>query len=209
MALEDILKRIQENAHKEAEGIRKEAGEEAEAILEEARKEAVSVREKLLEEGKVSSRQERRRILTIANLEARKEILGRKQNLIEEAFQKASQRLKALSDAEYQATVKKMLLKAVESGEEEVIISSRDEKRITPSFLKEVNKELAEKGKLGKLRLSSERRKFIGGFVLRSSRKEIKCTFDSLIKEKRDELEGEISRILFKTRQGQIGTSPC
>ena len=197
MALEDILKRIREDAHKEAEGIRKEARTRAEAIVQESKKEAASVREKLLEEGKTSSLQERRRILTIANLESRKEILRRKQNLIEEAFQKASNHLKHLSDKQYQVTVKKMLLKAVESGREEVIISPRDEKRITPSFLEEVNKGLAEKGRPGKLRLSPERREFIGGFVLRSSRKEIKCTFDSLFKEKKDELEGEIARILF------------
>ncbi|MCD5390904.1 V-type ATP synthase subunit E [candidate division NPL-UPA2 bacterium] len=197
MALEDILKRIREDAHKEAEKIGKEAETRAEAILEETKKEAVSIREKLLEEGEASSQQERRRILTIANLESRKEILGRKQNLIESAFQKASNHLLHLSDAEYQAIVKKMLLGAVESGQEEVIISSGDEKRITPSFLEEVNKELAEKGRPGKLRLSPERRQFMGGFILRSSRKEIKCTFDSLLKESKDELEGEISRILF------------
>lgn len=198
MALEDILKRIRENARKEAGRIKKEAETRAEAVAEEAKKEAASIREKLLEEGKASSRQERRRILTIANLESRKEILRRKQNLIEEAFQKASNHLKHLSDEQYQATVKKMLLGAVESGEEEVVISSRDEKRITPSFLKEVNKGLSGKGKPGKLRLSPQRRQFIGGFILRSSRKEIKCTFDSLLKESKDELEGEIARILLK-----------
>ena len=198
MALEDILKRIRENARKEAGRIKKEAETRAGAVAEEAKKEAASIREKLLEEGKASSGQERRRILTIANLESRKEILGRKQNLIEEAFQKASNHLKHLADEQYQATVKKMLLGAVESGEEEVIISSRDEKRITPSFLKEVNKGLSGKGKPGKLRLSPQRRQFIGGFILRSSRKEIKCTFDSLLKESKDELEGEIARILFE-----------
>lgn len=201
MALEDILKKIRENAQKEAKRIRKETEQRAEAILEEARKEAASIKGKLLEKGKVSSRQERRRILTMANLESRKEILKVKQNLIESAFQRASQRLKALSAKEYQATIKKMLLRAVESGQEEMLISSLDKKVITSSFLEGVNKELAKKGKMGRLRLSPERREFEGGFVLRLSRKEINCTFHSLFQERKDELEGEIAQIIFETTE--------
>ena len=198
MALEDILKRIREDAHKEAEKVRKEAKARAEAILEESKNEASSIRESLIKEGKASSLKERRRILTLSNLESRKEILKKKQSFIEEAFQMALQHLENLSNGQYCSTIKKMLLQTVESGEEEVIISPRDEKRMTPSFLEEVNEGLAENGKSGKLRLSPERREFSGGFILRSGRKEIKCTFTSIFKVKREELEGEVASILFR-----------
>ncbi len=196
MAFEDILKRIREDGHKEAERIRKEAEGEAEKILEEVRREVGSVKEKTLHDAQVSLQDEKRRILTMASLEARKKVLEKKQDLIEESFQKALNHLGHLSDEEYQEAVKKLLLRTVESGEEEVIISP-GEKRLTSALLDEVNEELHSKGRPGKLKLSSERRGFQGGFILKAGRKEINNTFDSLFKEKREELEAEVAGILF------------
>ncbi len=198
MAFEDILKRIREDGRKEAERVEKEAEKEAENILEEAKKEALSVKERILRDAQDSIRDEKKWILTMANLEARKKVLAKKQDLIEEVFREALNHLGHLSDKEYQETIKKMLLATVESGEEEVIISS-GEKRITPEVLKKVNKELSAKGGPGKLKFSSERREFQGGFILKAGRKEINSTFDSLFQERREELEAEVAGILFQT----------
>ncbi len=203
MAFEDILKRIREDAHKESGQVRKEAEEEAGRILEEAQKEAVSVKEKILRDAQVSLRDEKRRILVIAGLEARKKVLEKKQDLIEETFLKALNHLRHLSDEEYLQAVKKMLLETVESGEEEVIVSP-GEKRITSAFLNEVNEELDAKGRQGKLKLSPERREFKGGFVLREGRKEVNNTFDSLFKERREDLETEVAGILFQTADHRL-----
>ncbi|NOX97770.1 MAG: hypothetical protein GXO98_06920 [Nitrospirae bacterium] len=196
MAFEDILKRIKEDGGKEAEQIKKEAEGEAEKILQEAGKEAVSLKEKILHAARDSIRDERKRILTMANLEVRKKLLERKQNLIEEAFRKASNHLEHLPEEEYRKAIKKMLLETVESGEEEVIISP-EEKLINSAFLEEVNEELSSKGRPGKLKLSSERREFQGGFILKAGRIEINNTFTSLFQEKREELESEVAGILF------------
>lgn len=196
MALEDILKRIREDGCKEAGRIREEAEEEAKRILEETKKESGSVKEKILHDAQTSIRDEKRRILTMANLEARKKVLGKKQDLIEQTFRKALNYLGHLSDEEYRKAVKKLLLRTVESGEEEVIISP-GEKRLTPALLNEVNGELSSKGKQGRLKLSSGRREFQGGFVLKAGRKEVNNTFAALFKERREELEAEVAEILF------------
>ena len=196
MAFEDILKRIRGDARKEAERIRKEAEGEAERILEKAGKEVGSAKKKMLHDAQISLQDEKRRILTMANLEARKKVLEKKQDLIEEAFRKALNYLRHLSDEEYQVAIKQLLLRAIESGEEEVIISPR-EKRLTLAFLKEVNEELSSKERPGKLKLSSERREFQGGFILKAGRTEINNTFNSLFRERREELEAEVAGILF------------
>jgi V/A-type H+-transporting ATPase subunit E len=196
MAFEDILKRIREDGGKESGRIRKEAAGEAEKILREAKKEAVSLKERMLHTARASIRDEKKRILTMANLEVRKKLLERKQVLIEEAFRKASNHLGHLPEEEYRRTMKKMLLETVESGEEEVIIAP-EEKLINPAFLNAVNEELSSTGRPGKLKLSSERREGKGGFVLRAGRKEVNNTFDSLFKEKREDLESEVAGILF------------
>lgn len=196
MAFEDILKKIREDGRKEVERIKKEAEGEAEKIIKETGREVGSVKEKILHDAQASLREEKKRILTMANLEARKKVLEKKQDLIEESFQEASSHLRHLSDKAYQGTVKKMLLRAVESGEEEVIISPEEE-HITSALLDKVNEELHSKGQLGKLKLSSERRGFQGGFILKADRKEINNTFDSLFQERREELEAEVAEILF------------
>ena len=196
MALEDILKRIREDARQESRRIRKEAEEEVKIILGEAKKETGSIREKILSDARASIEDEKRRILTIANLEARKKVLEKKQDLLEEAFQKALNHLRHLADEEYRETVKKMLLEATESGKEEVIVSP-GEKRITPALLNEVNEELRSKGRQGELKISPERKDFQGGFILKAGRKEVNNTFDSLFKERREELETEVAGILF------------
>ncbi len=196
MAFEDILKRIREDGYKKAERIKKEAEEEAEKILRDARKEAISLKEKMLRLAQASTRDEKKRILIMANLEVRKKVLERKQALIEEAFRKALNHLGHLPEEEYRQAMKKMFLETVESGEEEVIISP-EEKLIDSAFLNTVNEELNSKGRPGRLQLSSERRECKGGFVLRAGRKEVNNTFDSLFKEKREDLESEVAGILF------------
>lgn len=196
MALEDILRRIKEDACREAARIRKDAEEEAEKVLGEAKKETGSIREKILGDARASIQDEKKRILTMANLEARKKVLEKKQDLLEEAFQKALNHLGHLADEEYRETVKKMLLKATESGKEEVIVSP-GEKRITPALLNEVNEELRSQGRPGELKISPERKDFQGGFILKAGRKEVNNTFDSLFKERREELETEVAGILF------------
>lgn len=198
MAFEDILKRIRDDGDKESGRIKKEAEEEAKRVLREAKKEAVSLKERMLQSARNSIRDEKKRILTMANLEVRKKLLERKQILIEEAFRKASSHLGHLPDEEYRKAMKKMLLETVESGEEEVIISP-EEKLINPAFLNAVSAELSSKGRPGRLKLSSERRECKGGFVLRAGRKEVNNTFDSLFRENREDLESEVAGILFQT----------
>lgn len=197
MALEDILKKIKEDSRKEVERIKKEAGEEAERVFEEAGGKIDSIKEKIRHDAQISLQDEKKRILTMANLEARKKVLEKKQDLVEEAFQKALNYLKHLSDKEYKRTIKELLLRTAESGEEEIVISL-EEKRLTSVLLNEVNETLSSKGKLGKLKLSPERRKFQGGFILKAGRKEINNTFNSFFQEKREELEAEVAGILFQ-----------
>lgn len=197
MAFEDILKKIREDSRKEVERIKKEAGEKAERVLEEVGGKTDSIKKNIRHDAQVSLQDEKKRILTMANLEARKKVLEKKQDLVEEAFQKALDHLKHLSDKEYQRAVKELLLRAAESGEEEVIISP-EEKRLTSALLNEVNEELRSKGGPGKLKFSSEKREFQGGFILKAGRKEFNSTFNSLFQEKREELEAEVAGILFQ-----------
>jgi V/A-type H+-transporting ATPase subunit E len=203
MAIEDISRKIRGDAEAKASEIIRNAKSEKENILKKAKEEAVKLEEKLLKEGKDAIAQERKREITMANLEARKEILVLKQKLIEEAFKKALNDLRSLPAEKYRSVIKKTLISAVVSGEEEIIVSVVDKEKLTPEFIVEVNEALKKNGKKGNLVLSPEKRNIQGGFILKDGRKETNLSFDSLIEEKRDELEESLISIIFDKKEAR------
>jgi len=76
----------------------------------------------------------------------------------------------------------------------DTIIVGEGERRIDQKLLDDVSREL---GKPGGLRLSSERRRIDGGFILRSGRTETNCALDTILRDARERLETEVAGILF------------
>jgi V/A-type H+-transporting ATPase subunit E len=211
MPLEKIIERISEEFSLEVDKIRKETQDRVNEILKEAQGKANSVKERILKSASFDAKRKREHILTMANLEARRMVLEEKERLIEEAYRKALAKLKRLGKKPYQELIKKMLLKIAKSEpgrrpslrlrrasgskrrvsgpEGEVILSKEDRKRITPSFIKSINKDL---------KISKEDREISGGFILKREKIEINNSFESLFRSKREELELRLVKILFK-----------
>ncbi len=188
MSLEKIIERIDEEFSLEIDKIRKEAQDRGKAILKEARGKAASIKEENLKATSFEAQRRRDRILTTTNLEARKIVLEEKERLMEEAYKKALAKLARLNKKSYQDIIKKMLLKVAKSGSGEVIISQEDRKRITPSFIESINKEL---------KISKEERRISGGFILKRKKIEVNNSFESLLRSKREALESRLVKILF------------
>ncbi len=197
MALEDIVNRINTDALNGAAKVKDEAEASANKIGQEASDRATTIREEILRDARAKAREDRQRGLIMANLGSRKQALAAKQALIEEAFEGAKAGLAGLGDREYLKLINKVLLEAVESGDELIIVSTKDRPRISPSFLEAINHSLIRKGKKARLRLSKETRDIKGGVILSSARCETDCSFETLIRELRDDLEIEVARILF------------
>jgi len=193
-----IITRILDDAGAKAESIQKEAAEKAEGISAEAKQKAARRKEHILEQARKDSEEQKRRIIGVAQLESRKEMLAAKQELISEAFDKSLEELTMLDDSAYLSIIKSMLLNLVESGRETVLCSAGDLKRIPGNFWEDVNNELAGQGKKGELTLSSEPRDIMGGFILQDEGVEVNCSFESLLAMQRDELEPEVAAVLFK-----------
>lgn len=196
MALEDIVKKILREAEQQANQIKQQAQKEAEGILEEARHKAERMKEQMLAIARRRSQQEEDRVLTLAKLELRKRLLQEKQAKINEAFERAKNRLLRMNKEQCGELIKRLLAAAVETGDEEVIVPPQYREILTPQFLKEVNQALG-KGS-GSLRLSQETRNISGGIILRRGRREVNCSLEALFKIAREELESEIARILFQ-----------
>ncbi|MCR4402586.1 MAG: V-type ATP synthase subunit E [Firmicutes bacterium] len=196
-ALEKMQEKILQDAKAKADEIVAAATAEAQAIVAEAREEATRKRDEVLARGKENADEEMRRALTLAELDARKQLLATKAALIDEVFQEARKRLTSLEPGRYRAYLKRAILEAVESGEEEVVLSARDLESVGPEVVSEVNAELAKQGRKGALRLSGVPGGFTGGFVLRTGRTEVNSTFDALLAREREALVVEVAKVLF------------
>lgn len=195
MALDDIIKKIEADSEEEVNRLKTHAEAEAEKLLEKAKEKAEGKRRVILKRGEEEAERIRKRILQIADLDVRKIILTAKRQVITDVFEQAR---KKLEDAEnYRDLFSKMLPSGVETGDEEVLISARDKKRIDQNLIDSVNSELKKQGKKGKLTLAKEDASISGGFILRKGKIEIDGSFSSLIKSQRDELEIRVGKILF------------
>jgi V/A-type H+-transporting ATPase subunit E len=194
---ERIIRRILDDARAKAEAMQAEAAKKIAAMEVEAKKTAAAKKEQVLAQARKEAEEQKRRILGVAQLDARKELLAAKQELIEEAFQRSLQVLFDMEDGAYLAVLREMLLAVVETGTETVLLSARDQGRIPAGFWPEINAALAKRGKAGKLAPGSDTRDIRGGFILQSGGVEINCSFASLLEMQRDELEPEVAALLF------------
>lgn len=186
---EIIAKQILDEASSKADEIIKHSREKAEAMLKDAGVKA---------EKESINRQER--IIARARLDARNRILSSKQETIDYVLKLAQDRIYNMEIAEYSALLEKMLESSIEAGNEEIIFSERDRKRIDPGLIDSINRKLVQENKKGMLKISSETRNIKSGFILRHGGVEINCSIDSQIRLLRDSLEGELANLLFEKR---------
>ena len=192
-----IVQRIMDDAETRAGEIIAEAEKISEKIITDARQKASSMQEQIMNQAKKSAAEQKWRIMGVAQLEARKNLLTAKQEMISQVFDQILDELIELDEQAYLSLMRELLLNLVETGSEKVLCSARDKERIPREFWRDVNKELANKGKKGELKLSEETRDIQGGFILLDEGVEMNCSFESLLEMKRDDLEPEVASLLF------------
>lgn len=135
-----------------------------------------------------------------ALLEGRKRVLGAKESVLNEVFAEAKTRLLGLPDDEYLKLLTGLAVANCASGDEVVILSPADKKRLSKKLKgweTSINSALKEKKLPGKVKVSDETRNIEGGIVLSKGRTEINLSLDVLLGELRYEMEGRLTEILF------------
>ena len=198
MAIKDILKKINNDALEQAELLKKENDFKIAEVRAEAEKAIKEIEEEAGVLSKKNYEEVKRLNISLATLDLKNKLLSVKQGLIDQAFKKALDKIKTLSDKEYKDLLIKAVIQVDAKGDEEIIMGSNDKGRLGADFIKELNAAFSKNGKKGKFKLVDEKRENINGCVLKDGRKETICTFESIIAGKRKELEKEIASILFK-----------
>ena len=194
---EKIKAKILEDAELKVSQILDQAEAEAQEIIESALKEAEQKRAEILKKGESDGREVYRRMLSEANLDGRKETLKAKQDMVEAAFSVAMDKLCKLSDKDYQKLLEDMAVDAAINEDGEILLSEQDKKRVNKDFIKNINKRVSSAGKTGKVVLSKDNIKTVGGFVLRYEGMEINSTFEVVFEVLRSRLENDVVKILF------------
>lgn len=194
---EKLRKKIIGDAEAEARKVVEEGEAEASSIKAEAEGRTREIAAEFAEKAASRAEEYIRRQISLRELEARKAILAEKGALIDDVFAKALEELRKRDREGGYALTRKLLLSAVETGDEEIILSREDKQRMDDSFIKGLNTELARAGKRGEITISGETRDIKGGFVLRRGRLETNASFDTLLAMLRDDIETEIADALF------------
>jgi V/A-type H+-transporting ATPase subunit E len=197
MTIKDINNKIISDARIQAEKIIAQAEDNANNIIKKGEKEADNIKNVILYKNRQESFLKKSKILTEANLKAKKTILLEKQNIIEDVFDKALEIILKLNDREYHNFIKKLILDNIEIGDETIFIGSSDQRKISQSFIEDINKELKSKGEKGELKLPASHLTIKGGVIIGSGKIRKNISLELLLKDVREESEMQISKILF------------
>ncbi|OOV57678.1 V-type ATP synthase subunit E [Clostridium botulinum D/C] len=194
--IENLTSKIIENAKSTAKNLIDKAKEKETNIISKKVNMAEKEKNIILSKAKDESGIKKQRIISNANLQARDMKLSAKIEVLDEVFNASIQELNRMTTSEMINFIRNSILSSEIDGDEEIIIDSSN-LVITPQFVEELNKELKSKGKIGKLKLSSENRNIGGGYILAKNGIEINNTFDFLVKSLRDDIESEVAKVLF------------
>ena len=128
---------------------------------------------------------------TNAEPEARKHSLLSRRSMLDKVFEKALERIEALSGYERGELLVNLAKNNASGGE--VIRPSKADKDALTKVLPTINKAFDKPLTIGEVYdgISS-------GFILEAELYEIDCSFKSLLDDVRDDFEGEVADILFK-----------
>ncbi|MCF0121427.1 MAG: hypothetical protein HUJ65_07290 [Oscillospiraceae bacterium] len=195
--IEKILEKIKQDCDNEIAAIEAETAEKCAAIRSEGDTKAREEYARLIVAGTEDVKAKVTRLGGIAALEAKKRILETKQETVSNAFARAVEMMAELDEGKYVDLLVSLVVKASETGCEQLIFSPSDRSHVGKTVCMRANETLAKAGKNAELRLSAETRDMRAGVVLSSGSVELNCSAEALTNQYRQRLAPEVAAILF------------
>ncbi len=190
--IEKLTQQISAEAQVEVDKILAEAQAKADAIAADYAQQVAAFSAEAQAKAVDAAKQREERLVSMADLAARKDLLTVKQEMVGKAFERALEKLCALNDEEYTALLTKLALQCAK-GNEQLIFSQKDRTRVGKAVATAVNEALGD----GNLTLSEQTRPISGGFILSDGDVEVNCAFETLVRLMRGEISGEVAGVLF------------
>jgi V/A-type H+-transporting ATPase subunit E len=189
--IEKITQRIQADAQAEIDQVLGNARAEAAQITARYKSQADAESAELTAKNEKAAAEREERLVSVAQMEARKTTLAAKQEMVEQVYQLALKKLCSMPQDKYVNVLADLLDQASSTGHEEVIFSAADREKVGKAAVDKAN------GGKKKLTLSKETRDIPGGFILKDENVEVNCTFDTLVRLQKAETAGAVVKKLF------------
>lgn len=191
--IERITQRIETDTQAEIDRILGDARAEANGIADRYQAQANNEAAELAAKNKKAAAEREERLVSTAQMEARKVGLTAKQEMVEKAYDLALEKLCSMPDEQYVKAVADLLVQAAPNGRGAVIFAPAEKERIGEAAVRAANERL----KGGKLTLAEETWPLKGGFILSDGKVEVNCSFDTLVRLQKTETAGEVAKRLF------------
>jgi V/A-type H+/Na+-transporting ATPase subunit E len=201
---EKIVESILSDSHTKSDEIIKEADEKANQITGKGKIEAEKRENEILEKAQKEAEIAFQQIISEAKLNSKRKILETREELMEQTFQKAEDKLKNIASAvskEYLDSLVSLIKEAsieIGGGSLEILLKEGDFEKIEKS-LSSVEKEISEKtGNETKLKFGGTT-DTIGGPIVRTAdgNVEVNHTFEARVERSRGILRLEVAKVLF------------
>ena len=225
--IEKITEKIRDDTQKEIDAVLNEARAKAAAVTAKYEAQGRAEAAEILEKGKHAAAEHEERLISVAQLECRKDELAAKQEVVEEAFTLARKKLRTLPRETMVELLSNLAVQASDTGREALIFSQEDRESLGREVVAAANAKLAKasapelpeeigSSKMGALldkvvsgasalisgtamlTLSEETRPIGGGFILSDGAVEVNCSFETLIRLLKKQATGEVFRVLFQ-----------
>lgn len=221
--IEKILAKIEADAQAAIDANKAEVAAKLAAAAVENAQLMDADRKEILARGELKAAEREARLLSAAQMEAKKLDLAARQQMIGKAFDGAVKLLCSLEEKDYIALLTRLAVEASSTGSEALIFSQKDRATVGKQVVIAANEALAKntmpelpavlKGsKIGNiigtaaaklsgtaaLTLSQETRPMEGGFILVDGDVEVNCAFETLVRLQRENLETEVAAVLFQ-----------
>ena len=193
--IESIIKRIADDAQAQAQQKLDEANAEAAKILEDCKAQAKELSEQAQQNAQKQAASIAERVESQAGLVRRNMMLQYKREAIEQAFQKALEVLCAQDKSSQVALLCDAAVKYITS-DAKVLLNEQDKASFGQELIHAIGEKLQAQGKTCTVCLGEECAHIRGGMILAEGNIETNLSYEILIRDMRDELEGEVAKIL-------------
>lgn len=190
--IEKITERIRRDAQSEIDALLQEAGKKAESVKAAAEEKAAQRLSIGRRQNSDAAENHESRLVSAAEMEGRQMLLAAKQEVLEEVFSLAYQRLMSLPEEEFVELLAGFAAREGESGREELIFSEETKARIGEKVVARANALREGAG----FTLAEETRE-TDGVILRRGNIESNGSIAVALREKKQKMAAEIAEVLF------------
>lgn len=202
--INQMVNDIVTNAKAEADRLLNEAKKQANEILEKGRKRAEKEQQAIIDSQTKNVKEKENQEIASINLQARREILTKKEEVISQTMNKAEEELqKFVKKQEYKKVLQQLITEAgIAIGGGELVVKPRkSDKKDIQELLSKTAKEITKQtGNKCTIQIGNETIDAMGGVIVHSKDESITIdnTFNARLDQKKDDLRNTIAQMLFE-----------